>query len=59
MGSLDKISIDKSPGRSLPHNHLGSNGGLGVVSATPMANGGLQIPFFFSFFLKKKIFFFF
>jgi hypothetical protein len=29
-------------------------GGLGVVSATPMANGSLQIPFFFFFFEKKK-----
>jgi hypothetical protein len=35
MGSLDRISIDKSSGRSLPHNPFSSNGGLGVVSATP------------------------
>jgi hypothetical protein len=34
-------------------------GGLGVVSATPMANGSLQIPFFFFFFEKKKKFFLF
>jgi hypothetical protein len=50
MSNLDRISIEKSPGRSLPHNPLGSNGGLGVVSATPMVNGGLHIPFYFFFF---------
>jgi hypothetical protein len=55
MGSLYRIFIDKSPGKSLSHNPLGSNGGLGVVSATPMVNSGLQIPFFFLFLKKKKI----
>jgi hypothetical protein len=51
-GSLDRISIDRSSGRSLPHNPLGSNGGLGVVSVTPKWLN------FFSFFLKKKYIFF-
>jgi hypothetical protein len=46
MGSLDRISLDKSSGRSLPHNPLGSNGGLGVVLATPK-----WLIFFLSFFL--------
>jgi hypothetical protein len=50
MSNLDRISIEKFHGRSLPQNPLGSNGGLGVVSATHMANGGLQIPFYFFFF---------